>query len=267
MKNILPKICFICSVFFALVVPKYNFIFSCLASIEFYILNTIFLLAILLLLYYKSRQLYVPALLFVFIYLYQPLIPYQVKLIGIQFPGVDYLIPCLAYVVMVLSIRSMRSSLGWLRWGKVKRIDWWFIAVSVVISSAALFLWAIYIKKDLSVFHDKLPSMPIVLLCLGGVVFAVLNTLVEELFTRLVMWDGLSAVFSNIAVIVIIQALFFSLWHVQGFPRGLIGIGMAFVWAVFLGIIRYRTKGVLAPLITHFLADAVIFIIIILTLN
>ena len=35
-----------------------------------------------------------------------------------------------------------------------------------------------------------------------------------------------------------------------------------FIWSIFLGIIRHRSKGMLPPLIAHFFADLSIVIII-----
>jgi uncharacterized protein len=54
----------------------------------------------------------------------------------------------------------------------------------------------------------------------------------------------------------------FGIYHWRGFPGGLSGSVMVFFWSVFLGIIKYRTKGMLMPVIAHIFADLTIFILI-----
>ncbi len=62
----------------------------------------------------------------------------------------------------------------------------------------------------------------------------------------------------GVAFAVVIQAASFGLHHAHGFPRGPIGVGLVFVWALMLGALRHRSRGVLAPLLAHLVADAVI---------
>lgn len=54
------------------------------------------------------------------------------------------------------------------------------------------------------------------------------------------------------------QAFLFALWHFEGFPGGLLGVGMVFFWSVVLGYLRHRSGGMLAPLVAHVCADATI---------
>jgi membrane protease YdiL (CAAX protease family) len=65
-----------------------------------------------------------------------------------------------------------------------------------------------------------------------------------------VPWNG---------AIIVLQVLLFGLWHYRGFPGGLIGVILVFVWGIFLGIIRLRTSGMLFPFLAHFYADVTIF--------
>ena len=50
--------------------------------------------------------------------------------------------------------------------------------------------------------------------------------------------------------------------HLYGFPSGLIGMAMVFVWGIALGILRVRSGGMLVPIVTHIAADLVIFTIL-----
>ena len=48
----------------------------------------------------------------------------------------------------------------------------------------------------------------------------------------------------------------------DGFPGGALGATMVFLWSVFLGLIRHRSGGMVAPLVVHFFADLTIALIV-----
>ena len=50
--------------------------------------------------------------------------------------------------------------------------------------------------------------------------------------------------------------------HLWGVPRGAVGVLLAGVWAVMLGLLRRRAGGILAPFMAHVVADATIAVII-----
>jgi len=93
-------------------------------------------------------------------------------------------------------------------------------------------------------------------------IFPILNSLFEEFIARAVLFDGFSALFEKIVSVIILQAIIFALWHYKGFPGGIIGVIMVFIWSLFLGIIRYKSKGMLPSLVAHFFADLTIAIIL-----
>ncbi|HYX72145.1 MAG TPA: CPBP family glutamic-type intramembrane protease, partial [Nitrososphaera sp.] len=62
---------------------------------------------------------------------------------------------------------------------------------------------------------------------------------------------------------VVIQAGSFAAFHyLAGFPNGVFGLAMVFVYGFMLGVLRRRSRGLLAPWIAHVLADIVIFAIL-----
>jgi hypothetical protein len=103
---------------------------------------------------------------------------------------------------------------------------------------------------------------PPLLLALGGLFFALSNGVVEELIFRGVLWDALRGAFSQVIAAVLVQAALFGLWHWKGFPGGPSGMTLVFVWGLFLGWIRSRSDGMLAPFISHVCADLTIFSIL-----
>ena len=57
----------------------------------------------------------------------------------------------------------------------------------------------------------------------------------------------------------ILQASAFAILHfAAGFPNGIAGYLMTFVYGLILGYLRERTGGLLAPYVTHVVADLVI---------
>ena len=59
--------------------------------------------------------------------------------------------------------------------------------------------------------------------------------------------------------VVTLQASAFAAAHVLlGFPNGRLGYLMVFVYGTMLGYLRVRSKGMLAPYLTHVLADLTI---------
>ena len=91
---------------------------------------------------------------------------------------------------------------------------------------------------------------------------AFLNAIVEETIFRGIIQTELSSIF-NIYQAIFLQAILFAGAHYAvGFPNGVIGFAMTFIYACFLGGMRYKVKGLLAPIITHTIADLAIMVFI-----
>ena len=60
------------------------------------------------------------------------------------------------------------------------------------------------------------------------------------------------------------QAAAFGALHIEGFPRGWLGVGLAGIYGLFMGVIRTRAGGMFAPWIAHVFTDIVIAGIIVL---
>ena len=66
---------------------------------------------------------------------------------------------------------------------------------------------------------------------------------------------------------VVLQALAFGVLHLHGVPNGPVGMVMAGVWGLLLGVLRLRSRGLLAPYVTHIAADATIVVLMLPTLT
>lgn len=173
------------------------------------------------------------------------------------------LIPLVFYAAIVAVIPSLRKTIGWLRLGKFGWSEGWLIFLTVIISSSALLLWFFLLKPDLSRFLNAFPSWNPVLLAPIGLGFALVNATIEESIYRGILMQVLDVALGAGNLSVMLQALTFGFHHIRGFPDGWIGVGMATIYGLMLGLIRRRAKGILAPFVTHVFADVVIFCILV----
>jgi len=188
-----------------------------------------------------------------------------------SFMGITYLAVTLALIIMIKVLPAWQSEREYLRLGKIDGISVLLIAIVSIFSGIALILWVRLLQPDLEAFLEMMPKVSIPLLMLAGLGFAVTNAFVEEMFFRGFLWRGIettkyfSAAGGSIRyktgriLQLLVTALFFGLLHFNGFPGGAVGIGMVFVWGIFLGILRKRTGGMLAPFLAHVASDMTIF--------
>ncbi len=123
-------------------------------------------------------------------------------------------------------------------------------------------LWQRRLQPDLTDSQQQIPSVPAWVVPLAGLVFAVVNAGMEEAVWRWILWDLLARAIGRAWIVVLLQAGSFGLFHLHGFPRGWIGVGMATVYGLFLGIIRHRTGDLGPPIAAHMFADLTILLIL-----
>ena len=107
------------------------------------------------------------------------------------------------------------------------------------------------------------PDWPLWLLVPGAVVFSVVNAALEEAAYRGVVQQSLERALGPGATALILQAAAFAALHYRaGFPRGVAGIGLTFIYGLVLGVIRRHSRGLMAPVVIHVLTDLAIVAII-----
>lgn len=167
------------------------------------------------------------------------------------------------YVYMVFLIKELRSSVGWVRLGKFTSKVWMLILAIVVISCLALVLWVRFLSPDLSRYGGLVPKVSLPLTLLFGFGFCTFNAAVEEIIWRGVMMEALESALGPGILAMLIQALSFALAHyLSGFPNGVVGSAMVFVYGIMLGIIRRKSKGIVGCWLAHSAADFTIFCLI-----
>lgn len=131
---------------------------------------------------------------------------------------------------------------------------------------AGLVVWAWYAPRraELADLVEMVPDWPLSILIPAGVGFAVINALLEEAVYRGVVQEALEKVAGLGAISLVLQAAAFATLHFQaGFPRGVPGIGLAFLYGLVLGVLRRRSGGLAVPVVTHLVTDLVIVWILI----
>ena len=96
----------------------------------------------------------------------------------------------------------------------------------------------------------------------GIVLFAMLNAALEETIWRGVVMQSFESTFGRGAFVCVLQAVGFGVWHFRGFPSGVIGSVLAGIFALMMGILRMRGRGMLAPFLAHVCADTTIFVLV-----
>ncbi len=227
---------------------KFISIFVCLA-LGFYIYKT-------------DSGLFVLVLFFLINIVFATLSFFIIDTYKIYIPQAGYVLSLLIYIPVIQTNKKYKERITWNKSGKIDKAVVLLIFVMTVISAVSLYLWAVFIKKDLSMFRIYIPKAHYLVLIAYALFFPLYNAVIEEFISRAVLYDGFFNLSGNIPVTIISQAMVFSLWHFFGFPGGVVGVVMVFIWSLFLGFIRYKSKGMLAPLAAHFFADLSIVIIL-----
>ena len=177
-------------------------------------------------------------------------------------PVVSFLAPLLISTFFILPFFGLRAPLSWAGMGGISPVIAVVILSTGLLSSAALVLWAKWSGNiDASIrIATQFSALPRWLFfVIAAPLFAVCNAFAEEAVYRGVLQETLSRVFDRRLVILILQASAFAAAHYEaGFPNGISGYLMVIIYGLVLGDLRIRTGGMLAPFLTHVLADLTI---------
>ncbi len=179
------------------------------------------------------------------------------RLSGIYYSQIALGSSIVAYTLMVWAAPALGLTLGWARMGRISRDVLLLIIAIVLISSVALLLWYRLTAPDLKdLAQNFVPDLSPAVLFVGAVGFSMVNALVEEVAYRGVLMHALDAALGVGAASVLVQAIPFGLLHFSGgFPRGWIGVGLAVIYGIMMGMVRRRGQGMLAPWIAHVFTD------------
>jgi membrane protease YdiL (CAAX protease family) len=167
------------------------------------------------------------------------------------------------YGLVVWGIPWLRSASSWRKWGVPDRSTWILTVLFALAAAGGVTAWRFLAHPDLNRFRAFVPAdVPLWLLPLGIVIYAFLNAAYEEIVWRGVLMESLEAAFGRGMTSLFLQAAGFGLWHFRGFPNGWLGVGLAAVFALMMGILRRKSSGMLAPWVAHVFADVTIYILV-----
>ena len=180
-------------------------------------------------------------------------------LVGLSPQQILFAAALIVYGVVASRLSWLREVLGWRRAGSC---DLRQVAAGValgLLSGVALWVWYEERPDELADLVDMVPDWSVWTLVAAGVLFAILNALLEEAVYRGVLQDALDRVLrTGVAILTLQAAAFATLHFLTGIPRGFAGIGLAFVYGLLLGLLRRRSGGMAVPVIAHTITDLAI---------
>ena len=176
------------------------------------------------------------------------------------------LFPMFVSTLIILPFSRLRKVLSFMKLGKVDSFSWILVAITIPLSVLSLLLWtywADYIGEGVG-FMRQFEALPRWILFIVIVpIFALTNAAIEEIMFRGIIQETFHKTFKSVSVTVALQALIFAASHfLSGFPNGVIGFMMVFVWGCMIGYLRHRTRGLLAPYVVHVAADLIIGLVL-----
>lgn len=193
------------------------------------------------------------------------LLHYLLNELGIDnyFPADNFIVIILLYLFLIFLKKNNRNRLFLIK-GKTTGI----LTVSIIFSVLSIVSLAIWFLLQHQNSHAKfMPDLPVMLLIPLGIGFSIINSIYEEGIFRSILLSHFAGQF-GFAWAVVLQAAWFSFLHYQsGFPSGIIGIGLTFIFGVMMGFLVHRTKGLFVPVLIHALADFAIFLLILLRIK
>jgi uncharacterized protein len=193
------------------------------------------------------------------------------SLIGISwlFPEVlatiwsPYPLALTLYLILAWLIKPLRQTAYWLRVGSLTHNTIWWIVAVVTISSISLLIWHLIVRPDVSSTVQLLPTSNAVAVIGAVVGAAIINAIVEEFIFDGVCYWGFETVIAVPVIVILLQAFSYGMARYVGIPRGWPGVAMAIAYGgLMLGYLRYRTGGVLYPIVAHVFADVTIGLLV-----
>jgi len=184
--------------------------------------------------------------------------------LGLVLSGVRYFplvlgLSLLSYAGVVRGVPWLRGTATWAQWGSFDATVRFLSVAAWLLAAAALFSWYLLLRPNVAdIVETFVPDQPLGLLIAGGLIFSMLNAAVEEGAYRGVILHALDRSLGPGFEALLLQALAFGAIHIRGFPRGWLGIGLACIYGLFMGLIRRRAGGMFAPWIAHVFTDIVI---------
>ena len=179
--------------------------------------------------------------------------------VGIRYSQITLGAGLVAHAWATRRVAWLQGTVAWMRRGSLGVDVWLLVGACAVVAAVALGAWYALFRPNLTdLVAAYVPAAPVELLVLGGLLFSMVNATVEEGAYRGVIQHGLETAIGLGMAALVLQAAAFGALHINGFPRGWVGVGLATIYGLMMGAVRRRSGGMLAPWIAHVLTDVVI---------
>lgn len=169
--------------------------------------------------------------------------------------------PLTAYLLLVATLPHFRATAPRIRAGRVNARAVKLTVALIIISTCTLVAFDRVMRPDVSEYRTFLPVSALGGVVTAGILFALLNPLLEEVIFRGILFDAIRSQVGHIATVFITAALF-GVAHMRGYPPGATGVTLAFLYGIATGGLRHLTGGIALPIIAHVMADATIYVLI-----
>lgn len=169
--------------------------------------------------------------------------------------------PFAGYFVLAAWVPPLRRSLRWLRAGRVSSRTVAATIVIMVFTSLFLTAFQLMAQPRLEAYGATFPFKSLGGLVSAGIIFTIVNATLEEMVFRGILFDGFEAEWGRGVALVATTALF-ALGHWQGYPPGPVGVCLATMFGLSVGLLRSWTGGIALPIVAHLGADATIYCIL-----
>jgi uncharacterized protein len=146
-------------------------------------------------------------------------------------------------------------------WPSTGRIDGVGVSAAVslsVLTSAVLIAFQAVVHPDVTAVAAAMPVDAFGNVVFAGVCFSIGNAVMEELIFRWLLYEAVAAELGSPFAIVG-TAICFGVGHLYGYPPGPMGVILAGLYGVSLGLLRWWSGGLGLGTACHVTADATIF--------
>jgi uncharacterized protein len=172
------------------------------------------------------------------------------------------LVPLSIYISLVSLFKRLRDSIYWLHVGRINRFVCVLMVCVIVLTTSTMFVYQFVVCPDVHHLSKKLPLTWPAHLGVVLILFSIVNALLEEVVFRGVFLDAFVSQF-GVRWAIVVQGIVFGMAHANGYPEGIIGMALAGIYGIILGLLRQLTGGIFASWICHTFADATVFWIVV----
>ena len=170
-------------------------------------------------------------------------------------------VPLAAYLSLVAMVPRLRAAAPRIRAGRADTPALKLTVALIIISTSTLVAFDRFMRPDVSDYRTFLPVSALGGVITAGILFALLNPLLEEMIFRGILFDAIRSQVGPIVTVIITAALF-GIAHMRGYPPGAPGATLAFLYGIATGGLRWLTGGIALPVLAHIAADATIYVLI-----